>query len=194
VAPFGLGPRPRASDAVPVDLPAPIPSPLTRESYQALSLAARNTAIVGIIARQSGVTVDRVAEALPNMMGRQAIDSQAGIRNALSIGESARRGSRPGDDDVLAVLQGEMDLAVRCCVPRDDRNRAAIERNLAKFGARLDERFILQMLLSTRYPRMGLDLTGIFNGAAQGEIDLAFAVGTIRKAAENSAAEMAKIR
>ena len=190
--PFGLWSR--ASDAVPVDLVAPMPSPLTRESYQALPLAVRNAVIVRVVARRSGATEDEVSEALPNMMGRQAISSEAAIRRALSIGERARGGARPGDDDVLAVLQGEMDLAVRSCVPRDDRNRAAIERNLAKIGARLDERFILQMLLSTRYPRMGLDLTGVFNGAVEGQIDLAFAVGTIRKAGENSAAEMAKIR
>jgi hypothetical protein len=127
------------------------------------------------------------------MIGWRAIDTEAGVQEALSIGERARRGSRFGEEDVPAILEGEVDLAVLRCGQVDPRNRAAIERNLAKAGARLDAQFIVQMLFATQYPLLGLDLAGVFNGALEGEIELAFAVGTIRTAGEQCAAEMAKI-
>lgn len=193
MAPFGLRSDQRVGDSVPIDLSA-IPSMVSRESYQALPLAVRNAVVVTIIAGQSGVSAGEVAAALPAMLGVQAIVSQSALLNNQRIAERACCGARPDDGIVQTVLQGELDLAVRRCVPTDDRNRAAIERNLAKVGSQLDERFILTMLLSTRYPRMGLDLTGIFNRAVEGQMDLAAAVGTIRDAGQQCATEMAKIR
>jgi hypothetical protein len=128
------------------------------------------------------------------MMGRQAVASQAAIERALSIGERACREPRSCLDEAEMVLQGELYLAVLHCQPRDRQNLAAIERNLAKVGARLDAESVMRGLLSTRYPRLGLTLAQIFNRAAEGRMDLAFAVGTIRTAGENVVAEMAKIR
>jgi hypothetical protein len=195
MAPFGLRLGQSALDAVPIDLLAPIPDPLTEESYRTLPLAARNAVIVKILSRRSGDPEEEIARALPVMMGRQALDSQAGIQRALEIGGRAARSGQPrGLEALLTVLQGELYLAVLLCVPRDDRNRAAIERNLAKVGARLDSQFVMRGLLSTRFPRLDLTVGQIFNRAAEGQMDLAFAVGTIRKAAERTAEEMAKIR
>jgi hypothetical protein len=192
--PFGLLSQRSARLAVPVDLAAVLPDPLSREAYAQLPLAARNAAIARALAEASGREPEIVASALPQMLGRQRISSEASQRRAAGIAATATENGRIDRRRYEAIIYGELDLAVRGCAPRDDRNRARIEQNLAKFGMRLDDQTLLRAILETRLPRIGATVADLIHGAFGGDVDLAFVVGTIRKVGERHAAEIAKVR
>ncbi len=192
--PFGLYSQRSAGLAVPVDLAAVLPDPLSREAYAQLPLAARNAAIARALAEASGSEPETVSSALPQMMGRQAISNEASQRLAAGIAAATMEGGRIDRRRYEAIMYGELDLAVRGCAPRDDRNRARIEQNLAKLGMRLDDQTLLRAIMRMRLPRIGETVAGLIQGAFGGDVDLAFVVGTIRKVGERHAAEIAKVR
>lgn len=192
--PFGLLSTRSARRAVPVDLAAPVPEPLHQDTYERLPLATRNAVIARAVAAASGSPPETVAAALPVMMGRQRISNMTSQQQSTSISAAVAQHRAIDTDQYQMILTGELDMAASACVPRDDRNRARIEQNLARLGIRLDDNFRRMMILDTALPRLGLKVTGLMERAVTGDLDLAFVVGTIRKVGEDYASRMVKIR
>jgi len=179
-----------AKVAVPVDLTAPTPKPLTSESYAALSLAARNAVVARLVAQASARSLEEVVDLLPDLMGRTRVQTEAKLRATASVMEDSSRG-RVNRVAAAAVCAGEVKLAARSSVPNNDRTRAAVERN---WGAAVDEDTMTTATLAARLPRIDRSVSELVDDAVNGRANLAFVVGTIRKVGEYHAREMAKIR
>jgi len=189
---YALGTRSvrEAKVAVPVDLTAPTPKPLSAESYAALSLASRNAVVARLVAQASGRSLDEVVDLLPDLMGRTRVQTEAKLRATANVMEASSRG-RVDRAGAAAVCAGEVKLAARASVPNNDRTRAAVERN---WGGVVDEDTMTTATLTARLPRMDLSISGLIDDAVNGRANLAFVVGTIRKVGEYHAREIAKIR
>lgn len=186
----GLESMRRGRAAVPVDLDAATPDPLTQEVYERLPLAARNALVAGTVATATGRPVEAIAGLLPEMMGRSRISNLASQRGALYVMESLDP-TRLNRATVSAILEGELAMAARAAMPPTDRARAIAERNL---GAAVTPDVMRQALLTTRFPRIGRASTAeLMAGALDGDVDLAFVVGLIRKVGEKHQKSLAEL-
>lgn len=189
-AAIGLASVQSAAKAVPIDLGAPTPDPLTAEAYMSLPLAARNATVARFVANVAGRPVEHVVSLLAGMMGREKMSNLASQRASEAvIGEMDP--SRIPKPDYAAVCDGEVRLAARSSLPPNDRIRAIVEQNL---GGAVDEATMVQAVVTTRLPRIGRSIGELIEDALDGKVDLAFVVGSIRKVGEHHAREMAKIR
>jgi len=178
---IGLTLARRGRQSAPVDLSAGVPDPLSVGAYQQLPLAVRNAVVSRAVAQATGTTPDRVAAALPDMMGRTMMNSLASQREVEAIiGSMSAARIDPERYDV--ILQGEVALAAAAAMPPNDRARTIAERNL---GQAVTPELMRTALLMTRFPLLdGLTLNQLLGRAVAGEMDLAFVVGSIRKVGE----------
>lgn len=189
-AAYGFSVMHTSRQSVPVDLAAPVPPALTAEVYELLPLSARNAAIARAAARSTGRSPELVASVLPELMGRSRVSNLATQQVARDLEASLDRSLLP-DDDVDAILVGEVDLAVRSCLPPNDRIRTIVERNI---GGAVTEAVMRTEILATRLPRIDRSIQDLVAEAKAARTDLPMVVGAIRKVGEYHAREMAKIR
>lgn len=182
--PVGLRSMRRAREMVPVDLGPGLPGHLSVAEYIALPLAFRNGVIARAVAQATGRSPEYVAQLLPTMMGRSRMANVGSQRAAAEL--TGDLISEQVDTELYSVvLEGELILAGRTAMPPNDRVRAIAERN---FGQAVTESVMRDAISTTRFPNLGrVSVQELASGASDGDVDLAFAVGSIRKVAEKHA-------
>lgn len=174
----GMRSEARARTATPVDLETPEPVPLDPTTYSAQPLALRNAIIARTVASSTDRPVEYVTYALPDLMGmqersniptRKTVEDLLGATDPLLLDHGR----------VDAVISGEMLLGVANLRRVTEHARTTIERNA---GRPLTDDYLRVGLLTSVFPLFDrMTLGEALNGAEAGTVNLAFAVGLLRK-------------
>lgn len=181
---------PRAMAAEPIDLSVPTPPRLTPSRYQAMPLASRNGVVARLVASASREDPETVAALLPYLMGRKSAPTEQAEQERRLI-MSANWTISPEDSEAIyAACQGELRLAAKASLPQTDRAREFATRTM---GEPVSEGAMRRAALKARLGT-GQSLADLIDDAVAGRVDLAFAVGTIRRVGALQAREFAKMR